>query len=363
MQKKFMFPLMEAVAEGAGGGPADLGDVISSSLEGLEGRGDEGGDGAPAEVKPAAPVAEPNEEQELAQLAAEWRAKNPQAKGNMTIDRHQAVLTRNRNQQEKALKEWQAKEQAWQKEQKEYKDQLTQWEQYKWAQDPDMQYALAALDLSERDPKKFAELLLADPRYAELLSLTQAPQVPDNRPGPNARSTDGKYEYYDDEGVKKLLEWHGAQTAKRVEEKLTRQFEAKLNERLGEFKGVKDQYELGVRWSEAKTTQLGILNNAREHWPGFKENEGKCKQYMIANPKSDIAEAYREVVVKGMVKSDAEKEAAWKAKYQQDMERKRLAAGGVKPAAGSGVERMAGNKDDKEDMGDVIKNAIRNLPR
>src|SRR4051812_25251098 len=89
--------------DGGGGSvteDTDLADVIAGSIAGLEGGdGDSTVEAPPAaEATPAPKPAAPDEEGELASLAAEWRSKNPTARGNIAIDRHQAVLTRTRNQ-------------------------------------------------------------------------------------------------------------------------------------------------------------------------------------------------------------------------------------------------------------------------
>jgi hypothetical protein len=70
-----------------------------------------------------------------------------------------------------------------------------------------------------------------------------------------------------------------------------------------------------------------------------------------------------EVVVKGQQKTEADKEAAWRKKYQDEMKAKAAAGGSqnLRPSSGSGVERVAGDKDEKRDMGDIIRESIRNL--
>lgn len=364
---KLMMPMFDVPgAEGGGGGaPTDLGDVISQSISGLD-EGDfapTGGDAIPKpEVKEPAAA---DDEAELAKLEAEIRAKNPTMKGSMNIHRHQAVLTRQRNQAAKELAEWKAKNTEWTTARAEYEKQLNEWKQYEWAKDTDITNALRAIELSETDQRKFAELLLNDPRYAEILQLKEAQaaaaQVPNDRPGPNQRTPDGKTQYYDAEGLQKLLDWQAAQVEKHTAAQLEKKFAQEMDKRFGEYKPLKDQFELNTAWNNALRFQRGVVAKAKENWPGFKEadDKGLIKKYMVANPKSDLNEAYMEVVIKQQAKDDAAKEAAWRLKYQKEMELKARAGGSnLKPQVGSGVERMTGAAGDKRDLGDIIREQI-----
>src|SRR5258708_35934909 len=98
-----------------GGGPvsgdvtsSDMGDVISASLEGAEGREEQNQTDKPNE----------EEEKELAALEKEILSKNPSmANGAIKVHRHQAVLTRQRNLAAKQQAEWQEKQRDYESQQ------------------------------------------------------------------------------------------------------------------------------------------------------------------------------------------------------------------------------------------------------
>jgi len=273
------------------------------------------------------------------------------------------VLTRTRNQHEKALKEWQAKEQAWQREKAKAEADLKNWtDNYSWAQDEEIQAALQAIALAEQDQERFAKALLSDPRYAEILAFKEQGKTGGStatgRPGPNKKSEDGKLEYYDDDGLGQLLDWHTKQTEERVAKSLEAKYNKLFDERFGQLQPVVEEFQLRNLWDNAVKEQGAVLENARANWPGFKEQEPALKKYMIDNPKADLNTAYLEVVVKGMQKSETDREAAWRAKYQKELEAKRSAVGGDLKPGKVGVERVARGDDEKRDMGDVIREAI-----
>jgi hypothetical protein len=318
---KWFQVLSDAVDEGGGGGGAVSG--VESAIQTAIGEGGAEGD-------PAAGAADPDpEEAELSQLEKEWQAQNPNAKGSLAIHRHQAVLTRNRNQ-------WAAKE-------KEYQDQLKAVE---WAKDPELKAALQVLQLAETNQKGFAEALLKDPRFAELLTFKeqqqQAQEDPEaNRPGPNQTSPDGKYQYYDQDGLKALLEWERQRAVQLAK-----------SEFMKEFGPVKQEYEQRNAWNGALESQRKVLDGARKNWKGFTEAEGKIKQALIEHPEMDLHDAYRTVVIEGL-------------SVQRDTLRKEILAElNGKPAATNALKPTGGVQRTDEKTERSIEDVIlASLPR
>lgn len=349
----------DVVTEGGGGGggnegPADLGAVISESISGLEGAEPQ----AQAEPEP-----QTDEEKELAAIEQQIRQQNPNMRGQIQIHRHQAVLTRTRNAHEKAIQEWAAKEKAWQEEKAKHEAAL---KQYEWANDPDIQAGLYALQLSEQDQRKFAELLLSDPRYAEILQFkeAQAQNLPKDRPRPNARSEDGKYEYYDDKGLEDLLGWHGRTVSEQLKKELTEALTQQFEEKYGP---VAQEFEARNLWNSAVQEQRSVLEGYRNELEGFKENEGAIKKLIVENlearerdprvPLLSAKEAWMQVVFPQLKAKASENEAAIRQRVLKELEDKKAAAGGaVRQATSRGVERSVESGD--RDLADVIRASL-----
>lgn len=324
---------------GAGGGELDLGSVIEGAIA------DQG------EAKPD-PNADPNEEAEIGKLAQEWAAANPNARGHIKIDRHQAVLTRTRNLHNKALEEWTAKEKAWAEEKAKHEAAIKEWEAYQWARDPDILEALEVLALAGSDQKKFVEKLLEDERFANLIQFKeQAPAIPADRPGPNARSEDGSYEYYDDKGLDALLKWHGSQLEKSVEQRIVRQMEEKYGK-------LAQAFEATTTWNQQLADAKVQLDQMRKEWPEFQKYENDIKAFMgqPGNERVSVGDAYRAVVVPKLLEREKVSRETLRREIMEEMKAKPAAAQGVEK--GKPIERTA--EPGGDDIADVIRQSIRN---
>lgn len=352
MFKKFMIqlPLMDSVDVGGGGGggaEADpIRDAITSSIE-SEGGIDPGDGSTPPPAKVTTPTQTPEElaeEQELTALEKDWMAKNPTVKGNMPLHRHQAVLTRHRNQWTKAETDYKQKVEKYEKD-------LAEWKKYEWSKDPDLQGALQALHLAETDQKAFVDYLLKDERFASLIDYKQVtPAVTDKAPGPDQKDADGN-PYWSQEGLDKRFEWERQQAAKVAAQQLEKQqkdFEAR-------YKPVVEEHEARNQWNRTMSEQKGVLDNARAKWAGFKEHESAIRKAMEANDDWDLKDAYIMTVPsaqQGQFKADREK---IRQELIAEMNGKKGAVSVVKPGQ---VPERDGGGESEDPIGDAIRASI-----
>lgn len=348
MGKEFVAePFWDALSDGGGGGsePTDLHDVISQSLEGVDRGEDVEGTVTPPVVAEETPEqkAAATEEAELAALEKEILAKNPQMRGNIAVHRHQAVLTRNRNQ-------WTAKEKEYADAKAQHEKDLADWKKYEWAKDPDLREALSALALAETDQKAFAEYLLKDPRFAEVIQLKQQQeQIKENkRPGPNRTTEDGQ-KYYDEEGLAALLQWQQGETLKAANES----FDKRLRDQEKQWKPVVDEATQKAAWNSALTSQGQVLANAREKWSGFKEHEAEIKKVFQEHEDWDLKDAYIAVVPGAYQAQTKVNKEQTRQELIAEMNKKPRAVG-LRPGAVSDREKS----DEPRDLGDVIREAV-----
>lgn len=324
---------------------SDMTELIAQSLQDNPPPPDENNapinepEGVIEEQPPAPNDAEKAEEEELTKIQADLVAKNPNLRGKIDVPRHQAVVTRLRNQHEKQLAEARAFQEKYEK--------------LKWAEDEGVLKALEALSLAETDQKRFAEALLKDERFSKLLQfIPEQPQTPpqaEERPTPNKLTEDGKFQYYDDEGIEQLLAWHGS----KIEKMLTEKFEKM-------YGPIRNEFESRNLWNQRLEKARERLELARQSWDGFRENEDAIKAYMAQNKKADIDDAYRAVVVKKLKDERAVNE--------EELRKKIIAELKLKPAAAKGSENdrtkpeVKGGDDEggRVSVKDIIK---ANLPR
>lgn len=343
--------LMESVDLGGGGGggaESGGGDAITAAITGSI-AGMEGSD------TPVPPPVDPKaleEENELKTLEEEIRTKNPAMKGRIDVHRHQAVLTRARNQHAKELEQWAAKEKAWQEREAAIAKQEAEWKQYEWAKDPDIQAALQAIALAESDEEAFIDLLLKDDRYAQRLTRAQQQKTfAEGRPGPNQKTEDGSFEYYDNDGINSLLEWHGATLEKALTEKIERAMEQKYGK-------VAKAYEASTEWNTAIAEANGKLEKYRKNLEGFAEQEKNIRSFMQqpGNERVTVEEAYMAVVPKALREAGKIEKDKLRAEILAEMKGK-PAAVAEKP----GVVERTGETGEK-DLADVIRASIANHP-
>lgn len=336
---------MESPDLGGGGGGSDpIREAIVGSMDG--GGGEEGGVTLPPapEIKTQTPE-ELAEEQELVALEKEIQAKNPALKGNMPLHRHQAVLTRNRNQWTKAETDYKAKVQQYEKDQAE-------WKRYEWAKDPALQEALQALSMAETDQKGFVEYLLNDPRFASLIEFKkEAPAQSELPPGPDQKDEQGN-PYWSQEGLDKRFAWERQMAAKEAGKTLQQQ----QKEFESRYKPVVEEHEARNQWNRTVSEQKTVLENARAKWQGFKQYEPQIRKAMENNEEWDLKDAYIMTVPQaqqGQYKADREK---IRQELIAEMNAKKGAVTAVKPGQ---VPERQGVGESEDPIGDAIRQSIR----
>jgi hypothetical protein len=277
-------------------------DVISgaATAAGMD-MSDSGGDGADWRTEtPAAEtteaVAEPAGETPTEQPAAEQPnpaeaelSEQELAQPHIPVNRHKAVLTRARREAEAKVAEINAKYEA-----------LKQFES------PDVQEKLQALDIAERDPRRFAQALLTDENFAAIFrelvgqaAPQQAPppqQVAGEAPGPDITLPDGS-QTYSVEGLQKLLDYNLEQRMGKVNKD--------FDERLKPFQQIAEERRQSQMLEQAKQQMLPVLEEARKTLPQFKENEGELRAWLEqpANSRKTLHEAWIAVVFPKLNKS------------------------------------------------------------
>lgn len=248
--------------------------------------------------------ADPNEESELAELQKELVTKNPNIRGKIDVARHQAVLTRTRNRYEQQIAE--ARKEA---------------ERFKQYEAADFQSRLKAFEISEQDPDRFLEILGSVPEYksrleariAEAIKAAQAPALKEEEPKPDVLNPDGTLGFTP-ETAQKLIDFRVRQALAEQQKKYDERFEALDND----LKPVREQQKAIQDLNESIGRQSTRLENAREYWPGFKENEAKVTALMLqpGNERMSLEAAYGHVVypMRDQMRADVVKEMSEKSR-------------------------------------------------
>jgi hypothetical protein len=241
-----------------------------------------------AVAAPEAPVAETPAEEQPNPAEAEL-SEQELAQPHIPVNRHKAVLTRARREAEKQVAEINAK-----------------YEALKHFESPDVQERLNALEVAEKDPRRFAQALASDPTFApifqELFAQAQPQaqpvpqQVAGEAPGPDITLPDGS-QTYSVEGLQKLLDYN----LKQRMETVNKDFE----ERLKPFAQIAEERRQAQMLEQAKQQMLPVLEEARKTLPQFKENEAEMRTWLEqpANSRKTLHEAWFAVVFPKINKS------------------------------------------------------------
>lgn len=340
---------------------ADLESVIASSIESVSGGdGGDGGEvgaepvetvdtgdtgGAGEETPPAAAddAGDEGDGEPAAEPVPAPVAKPAKKAGPIPFEKHEKVLANARAERQAEI------------------DTLTQrLEKVKWAETEDAQASIAALQLADTNPQKFAEILLTDqtlgPIFRSLVGGA-APAVPakiepaaatSEEPQPDVLLPDGSVGY-SAAASKKLVDYQLAQFAKSQEEK----FNKRLEEQFGEVKDVVEERKARVAFDRAKENMRPVLENARAKWPKFAENETAIKEFMLKpeNARMSLHDAYIAVAIPKLQTSEDE------------MRTRIIAELNGRPAAVVPAPKTVGRapKAAGGDLESVIKNSIASL--
>lgn len=303
----------------------------------------------PAKVEPVEPTAAPKVADPKAAVVEPKPAVPAKKRAPMPMDRHEAVLSNERRKNEAAIKVYQDKYET-----------------------PQVKMRLEAIEIAEKDVKRFVDILDGDPRYKEEFQRRygtavpaakvepEVPVVAAEAPKPNVIFEDGRLGY-DEKGAQELAKFH----ANEVENKLRKELDA-LKTAVAPVTKSYETTEQGQKdYTESVARQRVLLTNARANWKGFTENEAAIRTYVLdpANKGVSLEQAYQNVVVSKLFETDAEKETRIRAQTEDNI-RRQAAAGSAVPAAGGAPAATATAKpaDGKpRPLEDVIAASIRGL--
>lgn len=315
--------------------------------------GDESPEAAAAEepssgAEPAAEGEQPPAEAQ-AKPDAQPAAQPPKRRGPIPFDRHQAVLTKARN-------EAKAAQEALQKRVEELTGRY---------ESEEIQARLKLMDLLESNPQqavallkqvdaeRFGSLSWAEQQAAVAAATAgtkteaQQPAAVGEKPQPDALLPDGTLGYSAD-GALKLVEWRLAQERS----EFNKQFDALRKE----LSPITTEHQARVAFDGAVQRQSKVLDDARKTWEGFTDHEQEIRQKLVENPTWDLNAAYRAVVVPKLKGSREAIRAEERKRILDEMNAKGKAKGvlpGQPPAAtasGAGTERTTA---------DLVREAVR----
>jgi hypothetical protein len=206
------------------------------------------------------------------------------------------------------------------------------------------QTQLQALEVADKDPKRFLEALVeADPRYAELIGPAvrggsgrgSAPTIDPGAemPQPDVQQPDGSFAY-SQAGLQKLLQWQAAQTESRLAER---------------YKPIEETFraEQAVRTALPRVRQR--IADA-EQWPGFADGQNDIASAMLADKRLSLEGAYIKVVIPRLQQS----RDTMRAEILAELNQRPKAVTGTAPSAAP-----SSTPTGPRDLEDVIRDAIR----
>lgn len=296
-----------------------------------------------------------DEDAAIKALEAELVSKTPTLqRGRISVSRHQAVLTRNRNK-------WDEEKKTFEQKVKEFESKLN---------DPQTQRKLEMLQLAETDAPRFFAAMKATPAYAalikaeaEALAKTSAPaapepkvaadpSVPTEEPQPDVLLADGRVTYSPEQALA-LAKWTSAQ--------IQGKFTAELDKVRGEFKPIVEERRHKEAIAEATGRLEKLIAKASAEWPGFKENAAAIGAE-IRKPENIAAgmslhEAYIKVVPAQLAKQQATAQAEADKKAVEKLQQ-RVPKETIRPGSPAAVKTA--EKEGPVDLESIIKASIRN---
>lgn len=272
-------------------------------------------------------------------------AEAPKKKrGPIPYDRHEAVLTKARNEAAKVQQELQARIEALSKfESEEVQTRLKLMDLLE--SDP----ARAVAVLKQVDPERFAHMAWAAEQAAEAAAATSAQPAaaaPGEKPQPDALLPDGTLGY-SAEGALKLVEWRLAQERPKFEQEI-----ATLRKELSP---ITDEHEARVEFDKSVLRMRPVLEQARQNWDGFKEHEQEIREQLVKNQTWSLDDAYRAVVLPKL-KSNREAIRAEERKRILDEMNAKGKATGVLP--GHVPAAAASGTDTTRTTADLVREAV-----
>jgi hypothetical protein len=303
----------------------------------------------PASEPTAAEAAPAAEEGSAAPAPAAQKVK----RGPIPYDRHEAVLTKARNEHAAQIRE--------------RDERIKSFDKY---ESPDFKTRIQFLDILEKepqraidilkqvDPQRFGKLTWAEQQAvakevaAAVAEPAEAPAL--TKPQPDKLDTDGTLTY-SAEAAEKLIEWRLQQ------EKIAHQKELaairKEIEPLAADRKTREEERAAKAQFEKSLDKMGRkLAEARANWPEYTANEPAIKQYLSDNPTSELEEAYRAVVAPKLVANRDAIRTEERKKLIEEMNGRATAANGV---VAPGKLPVAGAPAEEADSDTRITNAIK----
>lgn len=152
-----------------------------------------------------------------------------------------------------------------------------------------------AYGLADSNPDLFVKVMLEDPKIGALIRQTLgtvAPAAAAEKVEPKADvlNDDGTVGY-SPEAMQRIIE----QQAVTLQEK----FNAMLQEKFGLVEPLVQEHQAGKAFEAARVKMSSVVEDARNTWPGFKDNESEIKAFLGAkgNERVTLEQAYRKVVM------------------------------------------------------------------
>lgn len=272
-------------------------------------------------------------------------------RGPIPFDRHQAVLTKARN-------EAKAAQEALEKQIADYRSRY---------ETSDHQAQLQLLDLLQTDPGRAVTILKqVDPERFGKLTWAEQQQVaaavsesiasggqpagdPGPKPTPDTLNPDGTMGY-SAEAAEKLVEWRIA--------KERQEYQKELKSLRDEISPIKSEREAREAYSQSLTKMGKRLEEARATWPEFTTYEKDMRAALEANPTWGLEEAYRAVVTPKLVANREAIRAEERKKVIEELNAKgragRALAPGQQPAAAAAADSGA-----PRSTADIIRETLR----
>lgn len=210
-------------------------------------------------------------------------------RGPIPFDRHQAVLTKARNEAAKAQEALQKRIEGLSRyESEDHQAQL------KFLEILSTDVPRAVQILKQADPERFGKLSWAEQQaVAAAVGEAVAGDAPavGEKPKPDTLNPDGTLGY-SAEAAEKLVEWRMAQ-AEANHKKSLKELEDRFSKDLSP---IKQEREAREAFGQAVERQKPILENARKTWKGFSEHEAEIRQKLVENGTWSLQDAYIAVV-------------------------------------------------------------------
>ncbi len=229
-------------------------------------------------------------------------------------------------------------------------------QKYAWANVPDARETMQAFQLAETNKPMFARVILGDPEYRQILTemlggaqgapqsgaqgASQAPS--DGKIEPDFQTEDGRG-FYSADALQKLLAQQQAQ------------LQQSFDQRFKQFEPIVQERQQREAFEAAKREHAPYVQNARDSWVGFKENESAIQAKFHENlftKNYTLESAYREVM---QPKWQADRDKM-RQEILADLNKKPAAA--IKAPSGPAPVSRGGRT-----LEDVIRESIATVPR